>query len=151
MTAETIKKALAPCGLSCEKCFAYAGGEIQILSRRLQAALGNFDAYAKRFETLMNEPVFNKYPDFKVMLAHLASENCQGCRSEACKLFENCGVRRCHRENQVDFCFQCDQFPCDQTNFDRSLYQAWVIINRKIKKIGIESYYEKTCTRPRYP
>lgn len=150
MDTEQIKASVAPCGLSCEKCFAHTEGEIRRYARKLKEKLGNFEPYAKRFETLLDEPVFKKYPDFKEMLDFLASENCRGCRNEQCKLFKECGVRICHQEKEIDFCYQCDAFPCDNTNFDKSLYGAWVAINEKIKKTSIEQYYEGTRKRPRY-
>jgi len=150
MTTERIKASLAPCGLCCETCFAHVDGDIRRYSLKLKEKLGNFHINAKRFETLLGDPIFKKYPDFKEMLDYFASENCKGCRNEQCKLFKDCGVRGCHQEKQIDFCYQCDEFPCDRTNFDPGLYKGWVMINEKIKKTGIEQFYEKTKTRPRY-
>lgn len=150
MTNDSIKKTIAPCGLCCETCFAHIDGDIRKLSIRLKEKLGNFHIHAKRFETLLEEPIFKKYSDFKEMLDYFASENCQGCRNEQCRLFKNCGVRPCHQEKGVEFCYQCDEFPCDHTNFDENLYKGWVAINKIIKKKGIETYCKKAKTRPRY-
>lgn len=151
MTDEQIKAALAPCGLSCEKCFAHVDGDIRRYSLKLKEKLGNFDIYAKRFETMLGNPIFKKYPDFKEMLDFFASENCKGCRNEQCKLYKNCGVRGCHQEKQIDFCYQCEEFPCNRTNFDAQLYNMWVQLNEKIKNTDIEHFYEKTKNRHRYP
>src|SRR4030042_6325971 len=150
MTDERIKESIAPCGLCCETCFAHVDGDIRRYSLELKEKLGNFHIYAKRFETLLDNPIFNKYPAFKEMLDYFASENCKGCRNEQCKLFKNCGVRPCHQEKQVDYCYQCDEFPCNKTNFDERLNKIWVLINEKIKETGLDHYYEKTKTRPRY-
>ena len=150
MTEEAIKETIAPCGLCCETCFAHVKGDIRKLSIQLKEKLGNFHVNAKRFETLLEEPIFKKYPDFKEMLDYFASENCHGCRDEQCKLFKNCGVRPCHQEMGVDFCYQCDEFPCDRTHFDESLYKGWVAINEIIREKGIETYCEKARRRPRY-
>ena len=150
MTTEHIKSSIAPCGLSCENCFAHVDGDIRRYSQKLREKLGNFQTYAKRYETLLKDPVFEKYPDFKEVLDYFASENCQGCRNEQCKLFKDCGVRGCHQEKQIDFCYQCDEFPCDRTNFDVNLHKAWVRINEIIKNEGMEKYHEKTQRRPRY-
>ncbi|WP_022667173.1 DUF3795 domain-containing protein [Desulfospira joergensenii] len=147
---EEIKACLAPCGLSCEACFAHVDGAIRDHSIKLKEKLGNFDIYARRFETLVGDPVFKKYPQFKEMLDYFSSANCTGCRSEQCKLFKDCGVRPCHQEKGVDFCFQCDAFPCDQTHFDEHLHERWVRLNEIIRKSGIEAFYEKSRTRPRY-
>jgi hypothetical protein len=150
MTNDAIKETIAPCGFCCETCFAHVNGEIKKLSSQLKEKLGNFHNYAKRFETMLEAPIFNKYSDFQEMLDYFASGNCQGCRAEHCKLFRNCGIRPCHQQKGVDFCYQCDEFPCDRTNFDESLYRSWVAINEIIKKKGIELYSEKAKIRSRY-
>jgi hypothetical protein len=151
MTEQSIQASVAPCGLSCEKCFAHVDGEIRRYSQRLKELLGNFHNYAPRFETLLDEPILGKYADFKAVLDYLASANCRGCREEQCKLFKDCGVRPCHQEKQVDFCYQCDEFPCDRTHFDQPLYKAWVRINEIIRKSGLDKYHQLTLDRPRYP
>jgi len=150
MTTETIKASISPCGLSCETCFAHVDGDIRRYSRKLRKKLGNFESYAGRFETLLGNPIFKKYADFKDMLDFLAAENCKGCRKENCKLFKECHVRRCHEEKGVDFCYECGDFPCNRTNFDEGLYQIFVKRNEKIRKTGIDAFYEKSRTAPRY-
>ena len=65
---EFIKGRIAPCGLHCGKCFAFADGDISYHSGELKKALGNFDVYAQRFVEMLDEPVFAKYPDFKEFL-----------------------------------------------------------------------------------
>ena len=149
MVSEQIKASLAPCGLNCEKCFAHVDGDIRRYSLKLKEKLGNFDIYAQKFETLLGDSIFKKYPDFKEMLDYFASEHCRGCRNEQCKLFKNCGVRGCHQEKYIDYCYRCEEFPCNRTNFDKHLYQTWVRLNEKIKKTSIEQFYEKTRTLPR--
>lgn len=150
MHSEKIKAALAPCGLSCEKCFAHVDGEIRRLSLELREKLGSFENYAGRYVTIMGNPVFERYPAFKEMLDFFAAENCRGCRNEPCPLFEGCGVRVCHRTMGVDFCWECADFPCDRTGFDESLHLAWRRINEIIRSKGLEAYHELTRNRPRY-
>jgi hypothetical protein len=150
MNYEQIKASLAPCGLSCEKCFAHVDGGIRRDSLQLKEKLGNFQPYAQRYEILLADPVFKKYPDFQEMLEYFVSEICHGCRNEQCKLFADCGVRPCQQEKGVDFCYQCDEFPCKNTNFDENLYKAWIRINEIIKSKGLEEYYKLTLERPRY-
>lgn len=150
MTPEEIKATIAPCGLCCETCFAHVDGDIRKLSLKLKEKLGNFHINAKRFETLLEDPIFKKYGEFKQMLDYFASENCTGCRNEQCKLFKNCGVRPCTQEKGLDFCYQCDDFPCDKTNFDPGLVKGWTLINEKIRDVGIEAYAQKARVRPRY-
>jgi hypothetical protein len=88
MNDEKIKASLAPCGPCCKTCFAHVDGDIRRYSLKLKEKLGNFHINAKRFETLLRDPIFEKYADFIEMLDYFASENCKGCRDEQCKLFK---------------------------------------------------------------
>lgn len=147
---EFIKKRLAPCGLHCGRCFAFVDGDIRKYSIQLKQSLGNFDIYATRFTELLHEPVFQKYPDFKDFLHHLSIAHCNGCRAEKCKLFSNCNVRVCSEEKNVEFCFQCPDFPCQNTGFDEHLYKRHIAINNRMKEIGIEAYYQEIKNLSRY-
>jgi hypothetical protein len=145
-----IKRRLGPCGLHCGKCFAFVAGDISRSSKKLKESLGNFDIYAERFVELIDEPVFKKYPDFKEMLSYFESVECGGCRKEKCKIFKGCKVRDCYEEKGVDFCYQCPDFPCNKTGFDEHLHKRSVDINRRIKEIGVEEYYDEIKDKPRY-
>jgi hypothetical protein len=142
-----ILKTLAPCGLNCLKCFAYGEGEIKFHSSKLSELLGAFDRYAERFSRF--SPVFSKYPSFKEVLAFLAQGNCLGCRKGTCR-YPDCGVILCYKQKGVDFCFQCEEFPCQKTNFDPDLKRRWLEMNMRVKEIGLEAYFEKTKSLPRY-
>ena len=147
MDYEEILHDLAPCGLSCRKCFANTKGDIATLSTQLQGRLGGFDVYAERFSAFL--PAFKEYPAFQGLLSYFAEGHCNGCRSGTC-LYPNCGVTTCYREKGVDFCFQCAEFPCDKTNLDPYLKRKWRQMNRRMKEIGVEAYYEETRDQPRY-
>ena len=147
MDYSEILEHLAPCGLSCRKCFAYTQGEIGYHSRKLQERLGNFDIYAERFSDFL--PQFKDYPAFKRMLAYLAAPDCLNCRRGTCK-YAHCGVVDCYREKGVDFCFQCDEFPCGRTNFDPHLQKRWLQMNRRMQAVGVEAYYAETKDLHRY-
>ncbi|MCG8697583.1 MAG: DUF3795 domain-containing protein [Bacteroidales bacterium] len=150
MNYEFIKTRLAPCGLHCGKCFAFKDGEIGELSKKLNNELGNFDVYAQRFVELINEPKFEKYPQFKEVLDLFSLPQCGGCRVEKCKLFKNCKVRGCAEKMKVDFCFDCIEFPCNNTGFDEHLHNRSVAINERMKEIGVEAYYMEIKKKPRY-
>jgi hypothetical protein len=138
---------LAPCGLSCRKCFANTRGDIATLGRQLLERLKGFEVYAERFSGFV--PAFKEYRAFQDLLAYFAEGHCAGCRSGTC-LYPNCGVTTCYREKGVDFCFQCAEFPCEKTNFDPHLQSRWVQMNEWMKEIGVEGYYEETRETPRY-
>lgn len=150
MNYTDILNKLGPCGINCSKCFAFKNGTIKQLSIKLKENLGNFDVYAERFVELLEEPVFAKYPDFKEMLNHFANVECKGCRNDKCKLFLNCKVKQCSKDNKVDFCYQCNEFPCKIHGFDEHLEQRWIKINNKMKEIGVEGYYKEIENLSRY-
>jgi len=150
MTNSKVLNKLGPCGLNCSKCFAYKDGEIGKLSSELKYKLGKFDAYAERFVELLEEPIFNKYPDFKEMLNHFANASCNGCREDSCKLFTSCKVKQCSKDHSVDFCFQCKQFPCSKHGFDEHLEKRWLTIQNKMKINGVEEYFEEIKDQARY-
>src|SRR4030042_7215315 len=139
MAYEDILDDLPPCGLSCRKCFANSRGDIATRSTQWQERLGGFDVYAERFSALL--PAFKDYPAFQGLLAYLAHGSCDGCRRGTC-LYPNCGVTTCFREKGVDFCFQCEEFPCDRTNFDPRLERRWRQMNERMREAGVEAYYQ---------
>ena len=98
--------------------------------------------YAKRYFELLDDPVYATYSDFKEFLNHLANASFARCREEKCKFFAACGVRPCAEFKRVDFCFQCNEFPCQKNRFDEHLYKRYVDINIRMKEIGVENYYD---------
>ncbi len=150
MDYEKIKDKLAPCGLHCGKCFAFKEGDIANISQALKNELGEFAVYAKRFTELLDNPIFEKYPDFREMLDYFSVAACSGCRNEKCKLFKDCNVRLCSERKGVDFCFQCAEFPCNNTGFDDHLNKRSLNINLRMKEIGVEKYYIEIKDKPRY-
>jgi hypothetical protein len=147
---QDLKDKFGPCGLLCEKCFAYDKGPIQFHAEKLKESLGGFNNYAKRFVSLLNDPVFEKYPEFKELLDLFSSGKCKGCRKQECHLFENCKIKQCYKEKKIDFCFQCNEFPCTDTGFDENLKLRWIKINTKIRQTGLENYYNEIKDKPRY-
>ncbi len=147
MEYDEILKVLAPCGLNCGKCMAFKDGEITRNAKELKRLLGAFDSYAQRFSGF--DPVFKHYPSFKALLDRFGEANCRGCRKGDC-LYPNCGVAACYNEKAVDFCFQCNEFPCEKTNFDPDLKQRWVKMNNSMKEKGVEAYFEESKETPRY-
>ena len=147
MEYNNILQILAPCGLNCRKCQMYAEGDIKQHATELKRLLGSFDSYAERFSQFL--PVYGNYPPFKELLVHFSRANCKGCRQGDCK-YPNCGVAKCSKSKGVDFCFQCQEFPCNKSNFDPNLHERWIRMNRRMRELGVEAYYEETKDRPRY-
>ena len=147
MDYEEILNVLSPCGLNCKKCFAFNKGNVKKHSIKLRELLGNFKKYAKRFSKFL--PIFKKYNSFSDLLEYFTKVDCKGCRNGDCK-YPNCGVINCYMEKKVDFCFECEGYPCNKTNFDPDLKQRWIQMNNRMKEIGVKAYYEEIKDLPRY-
>lgn len=149
MNDELLQR-VGPCGLHCGGCLAFSGGPIHRHAEALAQALGpNFAAYAARFAAMGN-PVFENYPAFRELLDYLAQGECTGCRDQGC-LFKECKVPACCKEQGVDFCFQCAEFPCHKHGFSERLAELWQKNNEIMRAKGLREYYEIIRKRPRYP
>jgi hypothetical protein len=150
MKKDDLLTKLGPCGILCEKCFAYTGGSIKKNSMGLRNSLGNFDIYAERFSELLNEPKFRKYKEFRILLDYFTEGNCRGCRLDGCMIFPACKVKECSTGKNVNYCYECGSFPCDNTGFDEHLKRRWIDINLRMKEAGVEAYYDEIKDKPRY-
>ena len=136
-------KDISCCGCYyCKKC-AYYTGEITSLAENLLE-------YVKKYRSLA---FFNKsdtfsYTELKVSLEWLSErELCKGCRSSGKgSWWPDCPIRKCILEKGIDFCFNCDLFPCDKiektTIKDRIIKANNYLATHKPK----ESYYDPILT-----
>ena len=147
MNHDQALRELAPCGLSCAKCFAFTEGAIGQHAAQLKKGLGNFEIYAERFSAF--QPQFKDYPAFGRLLDFLAAPDCAGCRQGQC-IWPDCGVAACFRRKGVDFCFECDEFPCDHHNFDPHLEKRWIAMNQRMREVGVEAFLAETADQLRY-
>ncbi|MDO7787683.1 DUF3795 domain-containing protein [Desulforamulus aquiferis] len=147
MNYNDILKHLAPCGLDCNRCAGFEGGEIKELSTRLLELLGNYDRLAKIMST--KTPAFSNFTEFKEILDSFSKGSCGGCRADNCSCPVNCAVRTCFKEKGIDFCFQCQDYPCNKQE-NPMLRQRWLEKNDRMREIGVTSYYEEQRKLPRY-
>jgi hypothetical protein len=59
-------------------------------------------------------------------------------------------VLECCRAHGVDFCFQCNEFPCERTVFDPDLKDRWIAMNARMKEVGVQTYLLETKDLCRY-
>ncbi|MFZ5633410.1 MAG: DUF3795 domain-containing protein [Bacillota bacterium] len=147
MNYEDVLKHLAPCGLDCNRCADYENGEIKQLSLKLLQLLGNYRRVAKMKSE--QKPEFNNYQQFEEMLASFSRASCSGCRGDNVLCFIVCQAKTCHREKGVDFCFQCDEYPCEK-QFTGALRERWIQRNNRMKEIGAVQFYYEQLELPRY-
>lgn len=144
---QQLREDIAPCGLDCRRCLARQGGDIQRLSDELRDRLGNFATYAERFSGM--NPVFTGYPQFAVLLEHLAGAACGGCRTGGC-LLSTCRVHPCVKARGVDYCHECPEFPCADHGLPPQLAERWKTNNEKMREMGLAAYAALVMSRPRY-
>jgi hypothetical protein len=138
---------LAPCGLDCSRCADYNSGEIQELSTRLAQLLDGYRRVAK--VKALIKPVFNGYPQFEDVLKLFTQAACSGCRGDNVLCPIECVAGACTREKGVDFCFQCEEFPCSK-KINVQIKERWLKFNLRMKEIGVEKYCEEQSKIPRY-
>jgi hypothetical protein len=147
MNREDTLKLIAPCGLDCTRCADYAHGEISSLSAKLKELLTNYGRVAKLKARL--KPEFAAYECFEQILDSLASAACGGCRSESSACPIDCKARTCHKQKKVDFCFECQDYPCADPTFG-PLIERWKQKNDRMKEVGVIRFYEEQKKTSRY-
>jgi len=145
MDYAAIVASLAPCGLNCRRCAEYEKGEIRQSSEKLLALLGNYQRIASIKEK--TKPTFAAYQQFVDILNVFAQAPCGGCRSEENYCPVNCAAKTCHREKEVDFCFQCSAFPCDK---QIPTGERWLKMNERMREVGVEQFFAEQSKLPRY-
>lgn len=73
----------------------------------------------------------NNYEQFLDILKHLSNGNCPRCRFSD-KPNCQCSINVCHKNEKVNFCFECPKYPCSPTTYNESLTEAWQKNNNTI-------------------
>lgn len=144
---EQALKDLAPCGNDCSRCAYYEKGKIVLLSKELNENLVNFENMAEKIKDFV--PIFKYYGQFLDILKHLSNGSCPGCRfsdKPACQ----CSINVCHKNENVNFCFECSKYPCTPTTYNEALTKGWLENNNTMKKIGVDNFYISQKEKPRY-
>lgn len=113
-------------------------------------AARNLLAFAERYGSLRLIADANNACDFDEFmkgLGWLASQEqvCKGCRfGGGWSWWGDCPVRDCCIQKGVDFCYQCEDFPCKKLIGEPLLKRKKEMIeaNNQIKSLGIESYMQ---------
>lgn len=147
MKYEEAVKRLAPCGLDCSRCADYADGEIKQLSIRLDELLKGYSRVAKVKENL--KPEFAGYPQFEEVIKGFTQASCSGCRGTNVLCPIECAAGVCTREKGVDFCFQCEDFPCSK-DIHIQIRKRWLDFNQRMKEIGAVEFYREQSRQSRY-
>jgi hypothetical protein len=146
-TYEDIVERLAPCGLDCERCVMYAEGRVKKLATGLAKALEGFENMAPRVADRF--PPLRDYDRFVEILGLFGGATCAGCRRGGSTL-PFCSARTCFKEQGVDFCFHCEEYPCERNAYPENMDRRWRSYNDRMREVGVEEYYRESLERPRY-
>jgi hypothetical protein len=147
MSYDELLHRFAPCGLDCSRCFAREGGAVQTPALQLQRALAGFEALAQRMAE--RTPDLGSYPQFQAVLAVFSGASCPGCRASGGHL-RTCAARTCYKDKGVDFCFQCEEYPCERNNYHGSLHDRWRRYNDRMQEVGVEQFAAEQAVEPRF-
>lgn len=118
------KKLAAVCGLFCPSCTLYiASSEDPERLQRLAQRL-------------------NQSPE---------EARCEGCRSQKRTGYcESCKMSACAVEKGIEFCGECDEYPCEEMKRFQELYAHRIELwesQERIRSAGFERWYEEMSTR----
>ena len=140
MEKEEILRSVAPCGLVCYTC---GGCDYGVLKEHSKQLLHYLEGITGFLDGEDKEKIERGYP----MLELFAGFDCPGCRSEAhqCKI-KNCTYRECTISKNINFCAECDDFPCDKEEY----IHCWRSANTRIREVGIEQFFDEEKEKPHY-
>ena len=131
----------------CLLCDYFRGGKVQMAKNLLY--------YVERSSSLRliaeSQNVRN-YDEFVEVLKWLASQDepCRGCRfGGGWSWWPDCPVRGCVVQRELDFCYQCLDFPCKKLKEEPLLAHKKTIIeaNKRLKDMGVERYAKQLIER----
>jgi len=111
-------------------------------------AAKNLLAFAERYGSLkVMAKAYNtcNFEEFMKGLKWLASKNkpCKGCRfGGGWSWWSDCPIRSCCTQKGVDFCYQCNEFPCKKLTEEPLLdyKKTFIEANNQLKTLGIEKW-----------
>lgn len=150
MEKSEITKKVAPCSLMCHTCSAYNDG---IICASAKTLLKYLEGIKEFYEVHMPDAV-ESYNNFEGVLSIYAGASCSGCRStehNGCSI-EGCFLLECTKNHGVDFCGECNEFPCKKTQglFEEIVYRQWLEGNQQIREYGIEAFWKNNSEHPHY-
>lgn len=113
-------KLTAPCGIDCFNCNLYEKNITEEWQREFATKLG------KKPEEIP----------------------CGGCRKQCCSFMSQCATRDCVQKQEVEFCFQCSEFPCEKLapcaqGAERYPHNFKLFNLCRIQKVGLKEWAEK--------
>jgi hypothetical protein len=113
-----LKELTAPCGIDCFNCELYE------------------ENITDEFQKMMVQKTGKKQSEI----------SCKGCRQTGCVLLPGeCATSKCVKEKNLEFCFECSDFPCQKLSpckegADRYPHNLKLYNLCRIQLLGIEKW-----------
>ncbi|MGE5628736.1 MAG: DUF3795 domain-containing protein [Solirubrobacterales bacterium] len=126
-----FKEMTSPCGLDCFNCPAQEKNITEEVRQKLVEATG-------------------KEPN------EVACKGCRTLKGRNLPTIKSCPTYECASEHHLDFCYECEDFPCEKYNpcrsrADKLPHNLKVYNLCKIQKLGLEKWaQESKSSRDRY-
>ena len=151
MTKEELLDRVAPCSLMCHTCSGYCHGVLKTKACELL----HYQSGLEEFLSLhMGHEAGQNFHSYENMLRFYTGANCPGCRKGGQKgsCIEGCMIPECTKAHGVDFCGQCEEFPCVKPGkvFEPQVLKQWEEGNAFIRDHGPEAFWEAFQRKPHY-
>lgn len=151
---DTVLNAVAPCAFCCSTCAAMRNGVIEETAKKLNHYLEGYYEFNKKALPFKYRNYAKKIKEFTRQLDKLSDGPCMGCRADGDKRYciPGCFIEECAREHSVDFCGECDEFPCSKALnfFNGENLKEWKSNNEKIRQSSPEEFYWYAVSKPHY-
>lgn len=151
ISKEELLRRVAPCSLLCYTCPGCKDGAIACLSAQLCAYYEGYYAFNDANLPAKYRGWLEEFSRFYDMLTQNAQAACPTCRqqpedSRSC--IPGCVVRACHAKKGVDFCADCEEFPCAAAKdffagVNPAAGEDWIPGSNRIRQIGAQAYYRE--------
>lgn len=154
MGNEILLDYVAPCSLLCYACPSLKNGPVSECAKRLHNYWEGYCEFRSEYLPEENRSAWHsEFNAFDNTLHFLGGASCPGCRNNPPSnkggwgCLEGCVIPTCVKERGVDFCAECDEFPCQKAkNFFAThnwTGEDWENGNRRIKEVGINAYFDE--------
>ncbi len=159
MEKEKLLDYIAPCSLLCYTCMAFKDGAIPTCARKLHTySDGYCELRSAHLPESERETWHREFQTFHDTLGYLGMASCPGCRNDPSAengCFEGCVIPVCVKERGLNFCAECEEFPCRMAREfldrqDDKVGVAWETGSRRIREVGAEAYFEEKKDTSQY-
>ena len=135
MIADELLQYVMPCGCVCYTCTGCPTGVIAFHAKELLRYLDGMKEFRE------NCSDYEAVVTAVGALQFWATQECPGCRIDGQNpcTYKNCQICACSKEHGADFCYLCEEYPCEKIN----KVDKWREANDYMLRHGAQAYFEK--------